>query len=77
MPPYLKRSNSCQRNVVMSWHNKHLADSKISIPSFVRLIGNSSIWLNFHLCKMNKINYYRWIEHLEITKIEKFDCEML
>ena len=78
MPPNLKRSNSCQQNVVvMSSHNKHLANSRILNPSFVRLIGDPSVWLNFHLWKMNKINYYRWKERLEITKIEKFDREML
>ena len=40
-------------------------------------MGNSSVWLNFHVSKMNKINYYGSKEHLKVCIIAKFGREML
>ena len=41
------------------------------------LIDDSSYRLNFDLGKKNKIHHHSYKEHVKISKIAKFGCEML
>jgi hypothetical protein len=41
------------------------------------LIDDSSYRLNFDLGKKNKIHHHSYKEHVIISKIAKFGCEML
>jgi hypothetical protein len=40
-------------------------------------MDDSSYVLNFGLGKKNELHHHSQIEHLKISKIAKFDCEML
>jgi hypothetical protein len=40
-------------------------------------MDDSRYRLNFHLDKKNEIHYHSWKEHLKMSKIAKFGCEML
>ena len=40
-------------------------------------MGNLHYRPNFNLCKINKIFYHSVKEHLKISRIAKFGCEML
>jgi hypothetical protein len=41
------------------------------------IIDDSSYRRNFDLDKKSGIHYHSWKEHLKMSKIAKFDCEML
>jgi hypothetical protein len=49
----------------------------VGVESFSRTIGNSSYRQNFDLGKNNNIHHHSWKEHVKISKIAKFGCEML
>jgi hypothetical protein len=40
-------------------------------------MGDSSYRRNFDLRKNNKIHHHSWKEHLKMSKIAKFGCELL
>jgi hypothetical protein len=40
-------------------------------------MDDSSYTRNFDLDKKNEIHYHSWKEHLKMSKIAKFGCELL
>ena len=44
---------------------------------FERRMDDSSYRRNFDLDKKNKTHYHSWKEHVKMSKIAKFGCELL
>ena len=55
---------------------KHVL-STIIFARIVALMDDSSYRRNFDLDKKNELHYHSWKEHLKISKIAKFGCELL
>jgi hypothetical protein len=45
--------------------------------AFGKAMDDSSYRRSFDLDKKNEIHYHSWKEHLKMSKIAKFGCEML
>jgi hypothetical protein len=43
----------------------------------MKIMDDSSYGRNFDLDKKNEIHYHGWKEHLKMSKIAKFGCELL
>ena len=43
----------------------------------MKIMNDSSYRRNFDLDKKNEIHYHSWKEHLKMSKIAKFGCELL
>jgi uncharacterized membrane protein YqiK len=52
-------------------------DSGIKVWMPVCAMDDSSYRRNFDLDKKNEIHYHSWKEHLKMSKIAKFGCELL
>jgi hypothetical protein len=50
---------------------------RIGLEVYDPTIDDSSYRWNFILDKKNKIRYHSWKEHLKMSKIAKFGCELL
>ena len=50
---------------------------RIGLEVYHPTIDDSSYRWNFILDKKNKICYHSWKEHLKMSKIAKFGCELL
>ena len=54
-----------------------ITSCKMALIKIVSIIDDSSSRRNFDLDKKNEIHYHSWKERLKMSKIAKFDCELL